>query len=125
MRELKFRAWDKKKKVMFPVNGLQFNFSGVKMVRTYAIADNLKSSQNVEVLQYTGLKDKNGKEIYEWDVLLIEGKTIRTVESTMSWDWGGATVYGWIIGTDNPEQASEVIGNIYENPELLKNKETV
>lgn len=74
----------------------------------------------VNLMQYTGLKDKNGKEIYEGDVLLIDGKTTKVIESEMGWDWDGASVYGWAIGTENPETESEIIGNIYSNPELIE-----
>lgn len=63
-------------------------------------------------LQYTGLKDKNGKEIYEGDVL--RGGVYSHYE--VEWD---ADQCGWNIG-NHVQHFYEIIGNIYQNPELLK-----
>lgn len=74
--------------------------------------------------QYTGLKGKNGKEIYEWDIILFHGNNanhILKVEHRNSWylyidirTGYTSQLYG------SSEEAFEVIGNIHENPELLK-----
>lgn len=107
MREIKFRAWD-----------------GEKMVFTdYVIAiDGTRNRGNryLELMQYTGLKDKNGKEIYEGDI--IAGGWVVT------WHNGGLRMHlpkifeGTIYLDFSTSMECEVIGNIYENPELL-NKE--
>ena len=109
MREIKFRSWDNRNKVMdFPDN----------------IANDIDGDK-YQIMQYIGLKDKNGKEIYEGDI-------IKAGEDVISIGWN--TKYasfclmknGWMYDhyfgeAADPEQC-EVLGNIYKNKELLGGK---
>ena len=84
------------------------------------------------LMQYTGLKDKNGVEIYEGDIV----RPLEHSNYVVKWyneESGGVSTYGYymevtgmpdVVASINPIQAKklEVIGNIYENPELLTNK---
>lgn len=120
MREIKFRAWDIPEKEMYG---------------WYAIRDakNLGSVEDKEVIfmQYTGLKDKNDKEIYEGDILKSLGRELDkciwyTPEIDSEPAISGFTftpvrkIGGWAAYETGWVWAAEVIGNIYENPELLK-----
>ncbi len=116
MREIKFRAWDKvaeKMRLSFnPVcHGEWDIFSFSDLITTW-------ERGTYELMQYTGLKDKNGKEIYEGDIVRedIEERTYQVVFSN-----------GGFMGESKDNKILffgdghvEVIGNIYENPELLK-----
>ncbi len=132
MREVKFRAWQPYSKTMyysgsnFFINiGRQTDWiTGEKHWVGYEIRDNRMFASCVysdsgALMQYTGLKDKNGKEIYEGDILLIEGRRniciFRGGGFTFQWETEKHRFYHPDF---SPE--SEIIGNIYENPELLK-----
>ena len=91
-----------------------------------------KQKQPIELMQFTGLLDKNKKEIYEGDVVNYEIKLPKEIlykKGIVKWDedWASFAIYDKI--NDNFAQESdwvkiynsiEVIGNIYDNPELLK-----
>lgn len=145
MREIKFRAWDKKKKKRVHIT------QRVSLIRGLLMPD-----KDVELMQYTGLKDKNGKEIYEGDILKIVEENesdhgfyidVDTLVVVKWMDCGfrliepkyyhneklgfceicAAINDGGYLYSENHEIDigcfSEVIGNIYENPNLL-NKST-
>jgi len=80
------------------------------------------------VMQYTGLKDKNGKEIYEGDVIKYFHKVVGEIKRVVNYKYGMYGIKGIMTGTHIPfanilESEYEVIGNIYENSELLEGEE--
>jgi len=122
MRKIKFRAWTGIE--MIPAGAIafvdhialteKFDFDSMKA------AIQLLDQRTSELMQYTGLKDKNGKEIYEDDVMSDPEDNERLYHVM----WNGAE-YRWGAWSNGRERAfadmrnGEVIGNIYENPELL------
>ena len=117
MKEIKFRAWDKR------FNKMDFG-SGALLLR-------INNTDFSEPMQFTGLHDKNGKEIYEGDIL--HWYTIYAKENRVVNDYKLAVYFdeecpGYYVKinkiTERLFQSRmkyfEVIGNIYENPELLK-----
>lgn len=130
MREIKFRAWDKKNKKMFPVHELEFhkNNMAIQVVKGYEgdsgnlynVYGGVESGNKYELMQYTGLKDINGIQIYEGDILYALDNNGEHEE------YVGVVEYdrvGRFVTTGFPHVTSGdcfVKGNIYENPELLK-----
>ena len=152
MKEIKFRAWDKKQRKWllgyeYPNLGgfslfgevvLMGEWQGV--LNAYIFNRDGRSFEDLSVMQYTGLKDDNDKEIYEDDLLRVQAP---------EWDWVGVVKFGnpnglynwgfqlkpvslkedevnpeillW-VETEVPGHTCEIIGNLYENPELLSNK---
>lgn len=131
-RELKFRFWGKFGELneeddeceMEMLYGNRFCFFENEPI------NDLFDCRNFQVMQYTGLKDKNGKEIYEGDILynnfnakgivkFINGMFVvyfEYEESVCSKDNDKMTTR--LISVNS---ITRIIGNIYENPELLKN----
>jgi len=112
MKEMKFKLWDKETKFMsLPVSIYKINFGDCDTSRWLP-------------LQFTGLLDKSGKEIYDGDVLRIESNVEETCIGVVDFVDGCFDVRFDEEGTDTEPLRdlipSEIIGNIYENPDLLK-----
>lgn len=124
-RSIKFRAWDKEEKKMFP------NEKRVLLVKRN-FGEVWNENDNLVWMQFTGLLDKNGKEIYEGDIFpclyAFDGCTdhVMVVEYNEPragffprWDYSKCHQKG-VQKTMHDLSSLEIIGNIYENPELLK-----
>lgn len=131
MRQIKLRAWDKyRPSKMYDVREIQFKDGEVRKVIVSAPGtDNSKVgvvifAKDLELMQYTGLKDKNGKEVYEGDILDFAGLKPLVVV----WEGVGFKTYLNPYTKSDPITLTqegflafaEVIGNVYSNPELLK-----
>jgi uncharacterized phage protein (TIGR01671 family) len=118
MREIKFRAWDKEKKKMWtPIRAWNFAHGDIELHKL-AEPHSDKFEDEVEIMQFTGLHDKNGKEIWEGDIVRnsnLGGKIIEIKWDTHFWSAGGTG----LVLSSSEKFGVEVLGNIYENPELL------
>ncbi len=127
MRDIKFRAWNTEKKIMYPP-------SSIWKMNLY----DYEESYNLNLMQYTGLKDKNDKEIYEGDIVrnywtcnykkFDQPPIYKVVFKNASFGFQSKPKYGNYQNVSNKYWPAElcksdnweIIGNIYENPELLK-----
>ena len=122
MKDIKFRAWDSGSKVMaqweFCENHAVKNDIGFRFIAENGFTYPWEHPDLVK-MQYTGLKDKNGKEIYEGDVLQAEYTT--TLKVAVWSEKRGAFIgqNGFNELLCNDLHLYKVIGNIHDNPELL------
>ena len=154
MREVKFRAWDKKKKKMMSFNDLlkPVDWEEASMLVLVLTESDFYGSENLELMQFTELLDKNGKEIYEGDIVQfpdteseyvdVEVGMLKVAEAQLNC-WGSVefknSCFGLNITMNNEGIGTgfftweaikdyystkdlEVIGNIYKNKDLLKEK---
>lgn len=118
MRTLKFRIWNTKNKCFYTDEHVKTNFFSFFIERM----------PGEPIMQYTGLLDKNGKEIYEGDIVSCEDKY-----GVVEYDpqQGGFIILFQphnekqksecaYLASTYPSPIKEIIGNIYQNPELLK-----
>ena len=116
-REIKFRAWD-----------ISDKDKGAYMLGPYNLTDSIFNNKDIRsmiLMQYTGLKDKNGKEIYKGDIVKNCNPKSMALHETADVNYhsgiGGFTIIFESIGQDKMlglYSDLEIIGNIYENPEL-------
>ncbi len=143
MRYIKFRAWHKEEKLMGKVVSIEFSDDGsgeIKEIEVF-LGDEIKKpymtedeAKYYELMQYTGIKDKNGKEVFNGDIIVLFG--LDYIPTQVIFKNGG---YGYetsvshsmfVCFAENTNLKTdkglyvdiEVIGNIYQNNGLLKDK---
>lgn len=134
-REIKLRAWLKDDKRMVEVEEIHFRHQLIEYYDgNYDDCWLEKDFDKIELMQYTGLKDKNGKEIYEGDIIdihqTVNGQSIFVIEVTntglviprYAFDKNYKYEYNIreLLEFDEYDKEIEVIGNVWENRELLE-----
>jgi len=127
-REFKFRAWDKEEKKMLYNMERAIALDGSIYIEAddwwckFCDDKGYYNGEDVEIMQYTGIKDSKGIKIYEGDIVRFQFS--QWYESPVYWtDDRGWTVHSikvWEYNLASHISTCEVIGNIYENPELLE-----
>ena len=115
-REIKFRAWNKRENKMISHFHKTDDFG--------AVLHDRDDWEHIILMQYTGLKDKKGKEIYEGDIVEIQVPVLGTDRKPVIWYKERWTLkeYEGTLPFSNEIATFEIIGNIFDNPELLKKK---
>lgn len=162
MRPIKFRAWDKRRRKMMPVTDMNF-YENLESPKVWAsvcgdvdcgLCEEEYEEEDVVIMQYTGLTDKNGREIYEGDILKAYNHWKYTLgvvkigeynQDGSGGEYSPSLCLGVYLDTDqvwnfvwnDKEEASdyekhatllefdvlEIIGNLYENTELVEDEE--
>ena len=125
MKEIKFRAWSSGRKEMAEVESIHFKGNAVYLISKYLrLVANLDET---ELMQFTGQKDMNGKEVFEEDILKLENRDFGIVQyNNLNCNYYIQLInYHFNVAIDFKKVFSyqskvEIIGNKYENPELLE-----
>lgn len=116
MREIKFRAWDKGNNEMFIPYSIEFGKN-----RVFKDPTSLVYFKNVGLMECTGLKDLKGNEIYEGDILSNDEECYKVVFENGSYRAEYADGFeDYSLDLIDVAHCCEIVGNIYENPELLE-----
>lgn len=117
-RPIKFRAWNKTKSVMLSAGDV--GECRVTVLGRSHIYGTEATPDEYEWMQFTGLLDREGKEIYEGDVVGEEGFCFPVTWIEGAYHIGNSqTLIEWMHARQRRGEGTEVIGNIYENPNLL------
>ena len=139
MRELKFRAWDKEELEMISPDKL------LTLYNNRFLNEILVSDKKVTLMQYTGLKDRNGVEIYEGDIVQVSGSDGYYVTAKVVYECGAFWFYAKNISLVFEEDCDNmvmlgsmyiehgdggdaldmvgVVGNVHQNPDLLRKEQ--
>lgn len=129
MKEIKFRAWHKESQCILTVDFIDFNYKNddgsiglvafIEPINEFdEDIDYACKLNEIELMQFTGIKDKNDKEIYEGDILSYSRDNQKKIDY-VKW-YAPCFILGEIIMGYCKD--FEIIGNIYENPELFEEK---
>lgn len=126
----KFRVWDTVKKAMHDVQAIVYTEERVYPIYSKLIRKYIPFGEAI-LMQYTGLKDKNGVEIFEGDVVIAWSQGVKGIFEIKRRIDGLWLLYpAWKDGqfwylrpTEDGRETIEIIGNIYENPDLLESVE--
>lgn len=136
MREILFRAFVKDKEKIFDVKTIDFSYKFITFEEENKPTDTMRMLDQIELMQYTGLTDKNGTKIFEGDIVNIVYEEYPIENCVVVFgdyevfrdDWGyKQSTCGFALKFDDGsgytnltrKNVYEVIGNIYDNPELL------
>lgn len=138
-REIKFRVFDKVAHEMSEPFALFGEFTLMGAVHDWQreirlgvdIKDSLGMLNDLEVMQFTGLLDKDGKEIYEGDVIESMDSQGNPIQHIITWNesqWVAKYAFGGLAGWSTISQSwidefqKKIIGNVYTDPHLLKGR---
>jgi len=134
-REIKFRVWNKSTNKWVHGPNEEVNLFGeCILLGGFMRGVGILELNDCEILQYTGLKDVNGKEVYEGDIIKIY---VSDDPEDLQWELGSVTYKECCFWLDNKSPQMlydfieddrlmiEIVGNIFENPDLIKDDRKV